>query len=517
MPGASSLRGVDGIESKVSWARGIAEPNVIARGSLDRPLIACTSRAMKVNLVASSVVYLSIPLVVFLFGYLRSWIGLPLATLLLVHLARLHSGTPSAGSKPRLIPIRTLLFALFVALAWLAFSGIGGIGYQRWDFIKHNAVLKTLIDCAWPVRWSVPPYSFVYYFAWYLPAALVGKAFGWGAAQFALLLWSLLGVVLTLLWVQQLARRWFWTLPVMFLFMSGLDLIGYLLLHHNLPHADQLEWWSHPSGRSSAFYIVAQYSGSTSLLYYVPQQAIAGWLATALVLHTIYTRSYGEYLPTYFMALLLWSPLAAVGLIPFGLVAAWRLRVNDYFTAINIALVPATVTILALFYLSRAFPGEGGWPVLSDFSARGLPLLLFLALEVGVYFVCVAVWIREQTALDKWVAAVALLFLVLCPLYSYGAFNDWVMRSSIPALFVLWILLLRSLENKSIRVLAYCAWLIGATTALAEIARSLERFKHRPPDAASVSYVPAMGIEQKLREQYYGDGQSVFFRWIALP
>src|SRR5580700_4746046 len=108
MPGASSLRGVDGIESKVSWARGIAEPNVIPRGSLDRPLIACTSRAMKVNLVASSVVYLSIPLVVFLFGYLRSWIGLPLATLLLVHLARLHSETPSAASKPRPIPIRTL-------------------------------------------------------------------------------------------------------------------------------------------------------------------------------------------------------------------------------------------------------------------------------------------------------------------------------------------------------------------------------------------------------------------------
>lgn len=469
------------------------------------------------NLVACSVLFLSIPLAVFFLGYLRLFIGLPLAALLLVHLARLRLETPRADSEPPPVPGRALLLALALGVAWLAFSGIGGVGHQRWDFIKHNAVLKTLIEGAWPVRWNEPPYCFVYYFAWYLPAALVGKIFGWAAAQFTLILWSLMGLVLTLLWVQRLARRWSWTLPVMFVFASGLDLVGYLLLHHHLPHGGEIEWWSHYWGRKSSFYVVAQYSGNTTLLYYVPNQAIAGWLATALVLNTIYTRSYGEYLPTCFLALLLWSPFAAVGLIPFGLVAAWRLRVKDYCTASNIVLVPAAVAILTAYYLSRAFPGEGGWPVVREFSARALPLLLFLALEVGAYFVCVAVWIREQTALDRQVAAIALLFLIFCPLYSYGHYNDWVMRSSIPALFVLWIFLLRSLEKKSIRVLACCAWLIGASTSVVEVARSLQKFRLRPPDEASVSDVPRMGIPQTLREQYYGDPTSLFFRWLAPP
>ncbi len=362
-----------------------------------------------------------------------------------------------------------------------------------------------------------PAYCFVYYFAWYLPAALVGKIFGWAAAQVALILWSLLGLVLTLLWVQQLVRRWSWTLPVLFVFASGLDIIGYLLLHRHLPHGGEIEWWSHYWGRKGDFYFVAQYSGNTSLLYYVPNQAIAGWLATALVLHTIYTRTYGKYLPICFLALLLWSPFAAVGLIPFGLVAARRLRVKDYCTASNIVLVPAAGVILSLYYLSRAFPDKGGWPVFHDFPARVLPLLLFLSLEIGVYVICVAVWIRERTALDKQVATIAVLFLVLCPLYSYGHYNDWVMRSSIPALFVLWIFLLRSLEKKVIRVLAYCAWLIGASTALVEIARSVQKFRLRPPDEASVGYVSTMHIPQALRQQYYGDGNSLFFRWIAPP
>lgn len=307
-------------------------------------------------LVASSVLFLSIPLAIFFLGYLRWCVGLPLAALLLARLARLCFEAPRADSESPPVPRSALLLALTLALAWLAFSGIGGVGYQRWDFIKHNAVLKTLMDCAWPVRWTDPPYCFVYYCAWYLPAALVGKVFGWAAAQVALILWSLLGLVLTLLWVQQLVRRWSWTLPVLFVFASGLDIIGYLLLHRHLPHGGEIEWWSHYWGRKSDFYFVAQYSGNTSLLYYVPNQAIAGWLATALVLHTIYTRTYGEYLPICFLALLLWSPFAAVGLIPFGLVAARRLRVKDYCSASNIVLVPAAGVILSLYYLSRAFP-----------------------------------------------------------------------------------------------------------------------------------------------------------------
>ena len=114
---------------------------------------------------------------------------------------------------PWKVPVRTPL--PFVSSA---FVGVGGFAPQATDWIKHNAVLSDCVRQPWPVvlmdradRWPL-----VYYLAWYLPAALVGKVAGYAAAQVALWVWTSLGVMLAGGWFARLTR-----LPVDLLAVSG--------------------------------------------------------------------------------------------------------------------------------------------------------------------------------------------------------------------------------------------------------------------------------------------------------
>jgi hypothetical protein len=79
-------------------------------------------------------------------------------------------------------------FNCLPSFLWVALSGIGGFGLQNWDFNFRNAVLHDLVDYSWPV---VYPQGriLLYYFTYWLPAALAGKIFGWFGANIFLFVW----------------------------------------------------------------------------------------------------------------------------------------------------------------------------------------------------------------------------------------------------------------------------------------------------------------------------------------
>ena len=109
-------------------------------------------------LVPSSILYLALPYVIFCMGWLRwPWalLGIGLLTMAFIESTRLafrHSR--STGYSPDFSPRftwRHVIILLLTSTTWLSLSGAGGIGYQRGDWMKHESVLKDLIEHTWPV------------------------------------------------------------------------------------------------------------------------------------------------------------------------------------------------------------------------------------------------------------------------------------------------------------------------------------------------------------------------------
>ena len=166
-------------------------------------------------------------------------------------------------------------------MLWLSLSGAGGVGYQNADYRASNAILKDLTTQPWPLRLTLDSTvtPVIYYVGYYLPAAAAGKLAGWYVANAVLFLWTAVGVFLAFAWFLRLAggrRASSWITALIFSFAGGLDAVGFYLL---TPKPFDLD--SHVDTWAGYF----QYSSNTTLLYWVPQHAIAAWLITGLVLN----------------------------------------------------------------------------------------------------------------------------------------------------------------------------------------------------------------------------------------
>jgi len=119
-------------------------------------------------------------------------------------------------NKGRFLTYVSLVFLLIVT--WLIFSGVGGFGYQNADYTASNALLKDLIIQDWPPTIIVGEIQkpIVYYMAYYLPAAAVGKMLGWVPANLFLFIWTLFGALLAFIWfwshshisLERTSNRW---------------------------------------------------------------------------------------------------------------------------------------------------------------------------------------------------------------------------------------------------------------------------------------------------------------------
>lgn len=98
--------------------------------------------------------------------------------------------------------------------------------------------------------------------------------------------------------------------------------------------------------------------------------------------------------------------------------------------------------------------------------------IFFILLEFGIYYVIIKKYMRISLLFGT-----AILELLLIPFYKMTPANDFAMRSSIPALFIVMIYIDNFFLNiKSIKgkVLIILTCIIAAVTPLSEINRSIE-------------------------------------------
>lgn len=152
--------------------------------------------------------YLLLPNVLFLLGWLRLWIAVPLSAALLT--AGWHIWEDAQQSSSPLKPYSWKDYAALFASFLLAFViletlGINGHIMQMSDFNVRNAIYFSLIEKPWPLFSELGDY-FIYYHIFWLPPALLSKAFDSAAAHTLILyLWIYLGLCT---FVLLMFRKW---------------------------------------------------------------------------------------------------------------------------------------------------------------------------------------------------------------------------------------------------------------------------------------------------------------------
>lgn len=468
--------------------------------ALDRP-----ARPLD-RLAALALLYLSLPVLLFLAGWFKLPVAMALTALACFGL-RYALLPVFTGAKPKrqLPSAGTFGVLIGAALLWSVLGGAGHFVYANDDWIIRDAVLRDLTVSAWPPRYGSDGISDIILrapVAYYLPAATLGTWFGLQWADTFLWLWTFLGVAIFLLLLPLPAKadlRLVLVLPVVALF-SGMDIVGWLAFWPQTPQlGDHLEWWAR----------LFQFSSNTTQLFWVPNHALPAWIAAALFYRHWRHPDFAGYAPMLFATLALWSPFAAIGMVPFyvALAAHWAVNRNGAICRWQ-ALVPAlaVMAVCGLFLTlglgtvptRSAVTGGGQWPI---FLQHYVP---FIALECG-FIVLVLFLLRA----DKLLLAVSLVTLLLLPLVRMGPGNDIVMRGSIPALTMICLLTVVQLQRKELfhnpllglSLLAILS--IGAVTPLQEFYRAFAepRWDVEELDLITVSHgVPPLHYMARLNQ-----------------
>ena len=128
---------------------------------------------------------------------IEAWFGLPTTALLVFALWKALSG-PRRGELPP-----ATLALLLVALGWVMLTAAGGvIDLANADWQKHRALFISLSNGSWPTH--VPSYFSTapllrYSIGYYLAPGLVGQWLGPAALNWAVPLWTWCGVALMIL------------------------------------------------------------------------------------------------------------------------------------------------------------------------------------------------------------------------------------------------------------------------------------------------------------------------------
>ena len=419
-----------------------------------------------------SILYLTLPFLLFLFGWVRLIFAIPLSLVLLFALYKLLFTNYQLPTFHFSLPVA---FSLLLAGTWVLLSGVGGYAFQNWDHHWRNAVLHDLINYDWPVSYSTPESGpvkmLVYYVGYWLPSALIGKLLGWQAANFFLYLWTWLGVILVALHLGAVLKTSPTKAILLLIFFSGMDVLGTLLLAPEyptlFPAITHLEVWNGS----------LQYSSFTTQLFWVFNQAVPAWLCIAAII-TLSQRDEAK-TDTRSTLIFFWSlcfffaPLASIGLLPYVLIEL--VKQTDFkspFKNLNPAITLATAIIFLLstfFFTSNTAAQSRGFQSLAikDF-------LIFFLLEGGILWLLLApVKWRDP----RWIVTGILLAVI--PFIQLGSGNDFVMRASIAPLFYLMLLTGETIFNKAtprpLLITVYCLLFLGCLTPLYEINRSVYR------------------------------------------
>ena len=415
-------------------------------------------------------IYLILPVCIFLINWLNPVVAAIALIALIIILRNIFKGLLKRDFE---INKYQIFCISFIALLWCILAGIGGFYYQSPDWHWRNAIFRDLINFSHPVIYDNGA-ALVYYFGFFLPGAVVGKLalflhsspeLAFKIGNFFNLIYSTIGIVLVFLQILLLTnakKKQFFTIIFLFIFFSGLDVLfgsgnNYKALH--------IEW----------HFNYFQFSSNTTLLFWVYNQTIAPWLITSLFLRRPFNISnYGFlgsiglfFAPLPFAGLSIY--LASMTIVRFvrqAIKKHLKSFFSDLFNIKNILSILFLFPIFYLFYSSNIAASED---VIYIFAVP-IAIMIFLLFEVGIYVF--VIWRKNFKNTIFYATTFTFMFV---PFFLIGNNADFCMRASIPALFTLFILIIKYLfDNKRLlfgKCILIIALILGMVTPSLEFLR----------------------------------------------
>lgn len=414
---------------------------------------------------ALSLGFLALPILIFFTCYLRPLVGIPLS-LIFVFMYALSVRDCSKDQEKKLlkpkdtvirIPVSYLIGFALTAVAVSFVTGVGEFIFTLNDHPYRRAIMNDLINYKWPVIYDYSTqtnpevikeigrtsgtYAFMYYFTYWLPSALIGKAFGSLAGNIALMIWNALGIFLTFIGVSKITGRAGFAVPFVYICFAGLDVLPNIV--HNF-----VEWKAYLG--IEVWIPVLAYMSNFAELTSVFHQCVPCWLIVTLILMSYNSRSIG----LLGGMLLTYSPWGVIGLFPLALVrvfskpmrkAGMKNAVLNIFSIINIVSCAVLLLVYGPFYAgnSNSVSDYGFfWEFTSGPAEAVIIYILFVLVEIAPF--ALILWKTDKKD-ALFIASLAELMII--PLYKITLANDFCMRSSMAARFVLCILLVRYLTN----------------------------------------------------------------------
>ena len=404
-----------------------------------------------------SVLYLTLPVVIFFIGYLKPLWAVLFTVIMsaggVMAVRGVNKGTDGSLSaadekKIELKPSHLITVVIMILLV-LYWGGVSEFGCCSADHRVRYAILNDLVHYKWPVVYDFSTQqnpavaerlgdgqaAFAYYFVFWTVPAVIGKLFGLMAARVALFIWSGIGLFLVWVGASLLYRRASRALFVFLIFFAGIDVIPYYINRIT----DTTTTWE---GWNLHLYV----HGNFFQIMNVFNQSIPGLVITILLLLCINGRSVG------FLGGLMfcYSPWATIGILPMcvcKLIMTSRSAASssdsmprkavlrNIITLPNIAPPMICLVCFGLLYTSNpSATGADGfiWTFYSSPLTLIKEYIWYVIFEFGIWFLLIY---RRHKSDPMFRTALATLMIL--PIYKISIANDFLMRGSLAPLFLI--------------------------------------------------------------------------------
>ena len=462
-----------------------------------------------------AIIYLMLPVAIWLAGWFEWWLGIPAAVLLVLAFGQALSG--SWRAKPRAAAVAVIA----VAVCWVMTTGAGGVfDTSLVDWLGHRTRLLELGRHPWPTFLPEPlaayapdgasPFPLLrYYLGYYMTPGLAAHWFGPAALNWAAPLWTWIGVALILLMFTREHRGWGAALAALiFIFFSGMDILR-VILTEGWGWIDlRIEWDGLPgidlgTGHLDASFVpIKALSHMTSLLWN-PQHFIPAGLYTLLMLQLRGHRRFLAVSGVLLAAAPFWSPFTAVGLLPLIAALLWENGVRPFLRWPNLLLAVPLAALIALYQTSGPTDFANGWIwERYDWSLLAQRMPMFYLTEF--LLLGILLWVLRPDLRREPFFIASMATLCILPLYYYPEYNNLQMRGSLaPLLLLCWYCtetlvgsagtnVRRGIFRLGVACLA-AILAIGSVTAIVELTRSTRDdgvFRFKQADYTLLSNLP---------------------------
>ena len=413
--------------------------------------------------------YIYIPVFVFLLGFTAVWVWL--LTLPTVGFFSYKMYKDYADNKGVDVIIKWPSFAVvtFAIAIVCIVLGYGGIFPQASDWFKHNAILHDLINKSWPVYYTEAEESMLtYYLGQYLVPALIGKfimcisgsnaSVSFNVTEAVMALWGFCGIILVYLnlvriTVANTTKKQF-RLGIVLIFFSGALPLAQVVCNDifgaGMDSLGSHHWLLLTNG------LRLQYRSNLVMLRWVSPQVVVVWLIVALFMEN--SRKFEHYV-VLLLPILLYGAFSVVMVFSCAvIIAVYELIVNKerisvlkkIFSLSNITVALTLGIVLFTYFLGYIQVEK---PEYLNFHSVELNVQKVFAIFIfdffmfGIYSICV---FKEQKRNVLYYAVNVMLLAI--PFFVMGIYNDWVMGTSIPGLFIIMVFVLQTLNSEPLSV-----------------------------------------------------------------